>query len=65
MKKLSIILIFFVIMFSSVVATHVMAAEKVMEQETVTTTSQVPELVKTADNFIILLDASSSMNEPT
>jgi len=64
MKKLSIILVFFVIMFSSVVTTHVMAAEKVMEQETVTNVTQVPELVKTADNFIILFDSSSSMNEP-
>ena len=41
-----------------------MAAEKVVEQETVTTVTQVPELVKTADNFIILFDSSSSMNEP-
>jgi OmpA-OmpF porin, OOP family len=64
MKKLSIILIFFVIMFSSVDTTHVMAAEKVMEQETVTNVTQVPELVKTADNFIILFDSSTSMNEP-
>ena len=64
MKKLSIILVFFVIMFSSVVATHVMAAEKVMEQETVTTTTEQTNIVKTADNFIILLDSSSSMNEP-
>ena len=64
MKKLSIISIFFVIMFSSVVTTHVMAAEKVMEQDTVTTTTEQTNIVKTADNFIILLDSSSSMNEP-
>jgi OOP family OmpA-OmpF porin len=41
-----------------------MAAEKVMEQDTVSTVKQVPELVRTADNFIVLFDSSSSMNEP-
>ena len=65
MKNLFVILGAFGLVFLGFTAPHVMAAEKVMEQETVTTTSQVPELVKTADNFIILLDASSSMNEPT
>jgi OOP family OmpA-OmpF porin len=41
-----------------------MAAEKVMEQDTVTTTTVQTNLVKTADNFIVLFDSSSSMNEP-
>jgi OmpA-OmpF porin, OOP family len=64
MKKLLIISSVISLVFLCFWGSQVMAAEKVMEQETVTTTSQVPELVKTADNFIILLDASSSMNEP-
>ena len=64
MKKISIISIFFVLMFLSVVTTHVMAAEKVIEQETVTTVTQEADIIKTADNFIILFDSSSSMNEP-
>jgi OOP family OmpA-OmpF porin len=51
-------------MFSIVITTHVMAAEKVMEQDTVTTVTEQTNLVKTADNFIILFDSSSSMNEP-
>jgi len=64
MKKLFIILSVIGLVFFSLTLSHVMAAEKVMEQDTVTTVTQVPELVKTADNFIVLFDSSSSMNEP-
>ena len=64
MKKLLIISSVISLVFLCFWGSQVMAAEKVMEQETVTTVTQVPEIVKTADNFIILLDASSSMNEP-
>jgi OmpA-OmpF porin, OOP family len=65
MKKSSIIfLISFVLMFLSVATSHVMAAEKVIEQETVTSVTHEADIVKTADNFIILFDSSTSMNEP-
>jgi len=64
MKKMVIISSVMSLLFFGFVTTHVMAAEKVMEQETVTTVTQVPEIVKTADNFIVLFDSSSSMNEP-
>jgi len=64
MKKLLIILSVISLLFFGFTMNLVLAAEKVMEQDTVTTVTQVPELVKTADNFIILLDSSSSMNEP-
>ena len=64
MKKLFIILSVISLVFFSLTLSHVIAAEKVMEQETVTTVTQVPELVKTADNFIVLFDSSSSMNDP-
>jgi OmpA-OmpF porin, OOP family len=64
MKRLSIISIPFVLMFLSVISTHVMAAEKVVEQKTVTTVTEEVDIIKTADNFIILFDSSSSMNEP-
>lgn len=64
MKKLIIISSVISLVFFSLAVTPVIAAEKVMEQDTVTTTAQEAEIVKTADNFIILLDSSSSMNEP-
>ncbi len=51
------------LVFFGFTATHVTAAEKVIEQDTVTTTAQEAEIVKTADNFIILFDSSSSMND--
>jgi OOP family OmpA-OmpF porin len=63
MKNLFIILSVLGLMFFGFTATHVMAAEKVIEQDTVTTTAQEAEIVKTADNFIILFDSSSSMND--
>ena len=64
MKKVLIILSALGLVFFVFTTPHVMAAEKVMEQDTVTTTAQEAEIVKTADNFIILFDSSSSMNEP-
>lgn len=64
MKNLFVILSVLGLVFFGFTATHVMAAEKVIEQDTVTTTAQETEIVKTADNFIILFDSSSSMNEP-
>ena len=64
MKKLFVILSVLGLVFLGFTAPYVMAAEKVMEQETVTTTTEQTNLVKTADNFIVLFDSSSSMNEP-
>ena len=40
------------------------AAEAVVEKEEVPHVVVSKEIVKTADNFVVLLDASSSMNEP-
>ena len=59
MKKIFIALSVVSLIFFSLTLSHVLAAEKVMEQDTVTTVTQVPELVKTADNFIVLFDSSS------
>jgi OmpA-OmpF porin, OOP family len=64
MKKLFVILSALGLVFFVFTAPHVMAAEKVMEQDTVTTVTEQTNIVKTADNFIILFDSSSSMNEP-
>jgi len=64
MKNIFVILSVLGLVFFGFTAPYVIAAEKVMEQDTVTTVTQVPELVKTADNFIVLFDSSSSMNEP-
>ncbi|MCG6973628.1 MAG: OmpA family protein [Desulfobacterales bacterium] len=64
MKKLFMISSVIGFVFFSLTLSQVIAAEKVMEQDTVTTVTKVPELVKTADNFIVLFDSSSSMNEP-
>ena len=64
MKKLFVILGALGLVFFCFNTYHVMAAEKVMEQDTVTTTTVQTNLVKTADNFIVLFDSSSSMNEP-
>jgi len=64
MKNLFVILGALGLVFLGLTAPDVMAAEKVMEQETVTTTTEQTNLVKTADNFIVLFDSSSSMNEP-
>jgi OOP family OmpA-OmpF porin len=64
MKKLFVILGALGLVFFCFNTYHVMAAEKVMEQDTVTTTTEETNLVKTADNFIVLFDSSSSMNEP-
>jgi hypothetical protein len=64
MKKLFVILGVLGLVLFGVTTAHVMAAEKVMEQETVTTTTEQTNLVKTADNYIILFDSSTSMNEP-
>jgi len=64
MKNLFVILGVLGLVFFGFAPIHVMAAEKVIEQDTITTTAQETEIVKTADNFIILFDSSSSMNEP-
>ena len=56
MKKLFIILSALGLVFLGLAGTHVGAAEKVIEQDTVTTVAQEVEIVKTADNFIILFD---------
>lgn len=64
MKNLFVILGVLGLVFLGFTGPHVMAAEKVMEQDTVTTVIEHTSIVKTADNFIILFDSSSSMNEP-
>ncbi len=64
MKKLFIILSALGLVFFGFAAIHVMAAEVVVEQDTVTSVTEEVDIVKTADNFIILFDSSSSMNEP-
>jgi len=64
MKRMFIILSVLSLVFLGFTATHVMAAEKVMEQKTVTSVTEEVDIVKTADNFIVLFDSSSSMNEP-
>ena len=64
MKNLFVILSALGLVLLGLTAPNVMAAEKVMEQDTVTTVTEQTNLVKTADNFIILFDSSSSMNEP-
>jgi OmpA-OmpF porin, OOP family len=64
MKNLIVILSVLGLVFFGLTTAHVMAAEKVMEQDTVTTTTEQTNIVKTADNFIVLFDSSSSMNEP-
>jgi len=64
MKKIFVILSVLGLVFFGFTTPHLMAAEKVMEQDTVTTVTEQTNLVKTADNFIILFDSSSSMNEP-
>jgi len=64
MKNLFVILSVLGLVFFGFTTSHVMAAEKVMEQDTVTTSTEQTNLVKTADNFIVLFDSSSSMNDP-
>ncbi|MDH3574903.1 MAG: OmpA family protein [Desulfobacterales bacterium] len=64
MKNLFVIFSVLGLVFLGVATPHVMAAEKVVEQDTVTTVTDQTKIVKTADNFIILFDSSSSMNEP-
>jgi OOP family OmpA-OmpF porin len=63
MKKMFIILSVLGMVFFGFTATHVMAAEVVVEQDTVKSVSEEVDIVKTADNFIILFDSSSSMND--
>ena len=64
MKKMSVILSVLGLVFFGFAATHVMAAEVIVEQKTVPVVTKEVDIVKTADNFIILFDSSSSMNEP-
>jgi OOP family OmpA-OmpF porin len=52
------------VLFLSMMVGVSFAAEAVMEKEEVPSVAISKEIVKTADNFIILLDASSSMNDP-
>ncbi len=64
MKKLFLIVSALGLVFLGFTAIHVMAAEVVVEQDTVTSVTEEVDIVKTADNFIILFDSSSSMKEP-
>jgi OOP family OmpA-OmpF porin len=63
MKKMFVISSVISLVFLGFVATHVMAAEVIVEQDTVKSVTEEADIVKTADNFIILFDSSSSMNE--
>jgi len=57
--KVGVLLVFFL----SVMVGVSFAAEAVVEQDTVTSVTEEVDIVKTADNFIILFDSSSSMND--
>jgi len=58
--KVVVLLVFFLSMMVSVS----FAVEAVVEKETVPGVVVTKELIKTADNFIVLFDSSSSMKEP-
>ncbi len=64
MKKMYVISSVMGLVFLGFFAMHVMAAEVIVEQDTVKSVTEEADIVKTADNFIILFDSSSSMNEP-
>lgn len=63
-KNFKFMSIVMMLVFLSMMVGVSIAAEAVMEKEEVPSVVVSKEIVKTADNFIILLDASSSMNEP-
>jgi OOP family OmpA-OmpF porin len=63
-KNFKFMSIVMMLVFLSMMVGISIAAEAVMEKEEVPSVVISKEIVKTADNFIILLDASSSMNEP-
>jgi OOP family OmpA-OmpF porin len=58
--KVVVLLVFFLSMMIIVS----FAAEAVVEEEKVTDVVVTKELIKTADNFVIMFDSSSSMKEP-
>jgi OOP family OmpA-OmpF porin len=58
--KVVVLLVFFLSMMIGVS----FAAEAVVEKEQVTDVVVTKELIKTADNFVIMFDSSSSMKEP-
>jgi OOP family OmpA-OmpF porin len=62
--KRAILTMLFVTMFLGLTAMETKAAEVVFKTETVEVSGVKMELTKTADNFIILYDASSSMKGP-
>jgi OOP family OmpA-OmpF porin len=63
MKKKYVISSVMGLVFLGFFAMHVMAAEVIVEQDTVKSVTEEADIVKTADNFIILFDSSSSMKE--
>jgi OOP family OmpA-OmpF porin len=63
MKKMYVISSVIGLVFLGFFAMNVMAAEVIVEQDTVESVTEEIDIVKTADNFIILFDSSSSMNE--
>ncbi|MFA9498035.1 MAG: VWA domain-containing protein, partial [Deltaproteobacteria bacterium] len=63
MKKMCLISSVMGLVFLGFFAMNVMAAEVVVEQDTVKSVTEEVDIVKTADNFIILFDSSSSMND--
>ena len=50
-------------LLSVFMASGIVAAQEVVEEETVVESFEVKEFIKTADNFIVLFDSSSSMNK--
>jgi OOP family OmpA-OmpF porin len=63
-KKFRLSSLVIAVFFLSMMIGVSFAAEAVMEKEEVPSVVVSKEIVKTADNFVVLLDASSSMNEP-
>jgi len=52
------------IILPGLLVTNVLAAEVIVEKEAVERVRMVEEVVKTADNFIVLFDASGTMQNP-
>jgi OmpA-OmpF porin, OOP family len=63
MKKMYVISSVIGLVFLGFFAMNVMAAEVIVEKDTIKSVTEEADIVKTADNFIILFDSSSSMND--
>ncbi|MBW2679883.1 MAG: hypothetical protein JRD01_03915, partial [Deltaproteobacteria bacterium] len=63
-KKYKLKSVVMMVFFVSMMVGVSFAAEDVVEKEKVYDVVITKELIKTADNFIVLFDSSSSMKEP-